>query len=306
MEASGLCGPPAPRPGGRAAVSGVCVPPSPFLEAAPAPPTSGGGRVGWERSLALGPAPAFLAERIGAGTSARRGGMWRGVYMLEDGAQLLRLLLLRLPAGWPGGHSLWLPRGAGWEARVRRGLSFPPAVSGLPGGCRLGAGALRSELWENPGLGPGNAVRSPHPPAGGPSRGPGWTPGRDTPRAARRPAWSCSGLQGGRVLAQLCCSRSHVLAVHPEQGVPAEQEVHVRLAPRHSLPDSQDTASKRLSLRSVLGAGRVRVRRGGGRAQACQGMRTGRKRAGPVAAVPVPVPRAVALAQPVPTCGSCT
>lgn len=55
-----------------------------------------------------------------------------------------------------------------------------------------------------------------------------------------------AGLRAAASLLSPAAQRSHVLSVHPEQGVPSEQEVCVGLAPRHSLPDCQDAPSKPL------------------------------------------------------------
>lgn len=108
--------------------------------------------------------------------------------------------------------------------------------------CRWGGDLGRRELLESLGLGPGSAVRLP----------PAWSSG-----PARR--WGGTRLAPAQLAAQSCrldsrvaasslsaaAQRSHVLSVHSEQGVPSEQEVYVRLAPRHSLPDCQDAPSKR-------------------------------------------------------------
>lgn len=102
--------------------------PGPFLEAAPAPrQVAAAARAGADPCP--WPGSSIPAERIGS-ASERRGGMWLSVYMLEDGAQLLRLLL-KLPACWPEWSQ---PCAPAWSrlggASLQRAVP-PPAVSGL-------------------------------------------------------------------------------------------------------------------------------------------------------------------------------
>lgn len=158
-------------------------------------------------------------------------------------------------------HSPW-PRPA-WSQPGRRVLagarSFPPAVS-WPSGVSAGPGASclriaspvgeealgRVSLWRTQDSVQATQRGSPPPPAGLLSTGPARRCGGTRLTPAQLAAQSCR--LDSRVAASSLSSaaqRSHVLSVHPEQGVPSEQEVYFGLAPRHSLPDCQDAPTRK-------------------------------------------------------------